>query len=96
MVNQALAHNAHGFKAAVRMAGKAGHAVAVVHAPAVPVAEVLAHVAASQRCLRAHVGIGLGVGIVVVDAKQERVECLPALGERFDAENAAGVTAGVA
>ena len=73
MVDQSFAHHRDGFKAAVRVAGKTGHGVAVVHAPAAQVAEVLAHVAVRQRHTGAHVGVADWVGVVVVNAKQKGV-----------------------
>ena len=49
MVDEPLAHQRHRFKAAVRVAWKAGHGLAVVHAPAVLAAEVATDLAAFQR-----------------------------------------------
>ena len=87
VVNQSLAGYGHGFKAAVRMGGKTRHRAAVVHAPAVLAAEVLAHVAPRQRCGRTHLRIGFGVGVVVVHAKQEWVDGFPRKAERFDLQD---------
>jgi hypothetical protein len=84
MVDQALAHNRHGFKAAVRVRRKARHRAAVVHIPAVLAREVLADVAPGQRGVGAHLRIGFGVGVVVVDAKQEGVQRRPRKAERLD------------
>ena len=70
--------------------GKPGTVVAVVHAPAVLAAEVLADVAAGQRGVRAHAGVALRVGVVVMDAEQERVDRLPGEAERLDRGRWAG------
>jgi len=84
MVNQPFAHHRDGFKPAVWVAGEAGHGVAVVHAPAVAPAEVLAHVAAGQRYAGAHVGIAGRVGVVVLHAEQERGPRGPGKAKRLE------------
>ena len=53
VIDEAAAHDGHGLEAAVRVLRKAGHDVAVVHAPAVLAVEVLADVAARERRGRA-------------------------------------------
>ena len=87
MVNQPLAHNRHGCKTPVRVRRKTRHRAAVVHAPAVLAAEVLPDVAPGQRRRRAHLRVGFGVGVVVVDAKQERVNGFPRKAERLDLQD---------
>ena len=69
MVDQPFSHNRHCLKPPVRVGGETWHGAAVVHAPTVFAAEILADVAPAQRCLRAHVGIGCGVSVVVIRAK---------------------------
>ena len=49
MVDQSLAHDRDSLKTAVRMTRKAGYFFAVVHAPAVLSAEILADFAGVQR-----------------------------------------------
>ena len=73
MVDEPLAHQRHRFKAPVRVAGKAGHGLAVVHAPAVLAAEVAADLAAFQRHGGRKGAIACGVGVVVVGAEKEGV-----------------------
>ena len=51
VVNAALAHDGHGLKATVRVRWKAGHGVAVVHAPTVFARKVLADVPARPKRL---------------------------------------------
>ena len=80
VVDAAFAHDGHGLEAAVRVLREARHGHAVVHVPAVAVGEVLAHLPAGQRGLGPEVGRAFGVGVVVVDAKQERVEGRPGPG----------------
>ena len=89
MVYKTLAHDGHRFKTPMRMRWKAGHSLAVVHAPAVLTGKVLAQVAAGQRCLWTHGRVTLGVSVVVVHAKQKRVDGLPGKAQRLVAENGA-------
>ena len=77
MVNQPLAHDGYCFEPPVWVRWKAGDGVAVVHAPAIHAAKVLAQVAPAQRRGRPHVCVAIRVGIVVVHAKQKRVYGLP-------------------
>ena len=74
MVDQATPHQRHGFKAPVRVSRKTGHGVAVVHAPAILAAEVVADVARVQPSGWAQRVVAGRVGIVVVGTKQERIE----------------------
>ena len=90
VVDQALADDRHGLEAAVRMAGEARHLAAVVHAPAVLAAEVLAEVAAGERRVGAEPGVALRIGVVVMDAEQERVDRLPGEAERLDPDDGLG------
>ncbi|MCW0425909.1 hypothetical protein NB713_003852 [Xanthomonas sacchari] len=90
MVDQALAHDGHGLEATVRMTGKAGNLFAVIHAPAVLAAEVLADGAAMQGRRRPHRAVAGGVGIVVVDAEQERVDRVPREAKRLDLDDGVG------
>ena len=87
VVDQAFAHDGHGFKAAVRVRRKARDFQAVVHRPAVFAFEILAQVAPGQRGVRPHLGIAAWVGIVVVDAEQERVDRCPRKSERRNTQN---------
>src|SRR4030095_8228957 len=87
MVDQALAHDGHGLEAAVRMPRKARHRGAVVHAPAVAAAEVLAQIAARERRIRAEHGVGARVGVVMVDAEKKGVDRLPRKAEGLDADD---------
>ena len=87
MVNQPGAHDGDGLEPAVRVGRKPGHRAAVVQAPAVLAAKVLAYVAASQRGVRAHVSISGRVGVVVIRAKQKRIKRGPLLTQRQDAQD---------
>ncbi|MNV71398.1 hypothetical protein D3C71_1644140 [compost metagenome] len=91
MIDQALAHQRDGFETAVRVAGKARHAVAVVHAPAVLAAEVAAHLPAFElHRLHAHAAVAGRVAVVMVGAEQERVERGPLRAQRLGVENGLG------
>ena len=61
MVDASLAHDGHGFKTTVRVRWKARNGLAVVHAPAVFVAKVAAHLTSRQRSIGPHLGIAFGV-----------------------------------
>jgi hypothetical protein len=74
VVNAALAHDGDGLKATVRVRWKAGHGVAVVHAPTVFARKVLAYCPPGQRGLWRQICVASGVGIDVVDAEQKRVQ----------------------
>src|SRR5215208_3144304 len=87
MVDVPLAHNRDRLETAVRMLGKAGHHVAVVHAPALLAFEILTDLPAAKRRLRAELIVAGGIEIDVMDTEQKRVVCLPALTERVDAED---------
>ena len=89
VVDTTLAHDGHRFKTPMRMRRKAGHGVAVVHAPAVLAAKVLAQIAACERGLRAHHLIARRVGVVVVHAKQKGINGLPGKAQGLVAENGA-------
>src|SRR5688572_9715344 len=87
MIDVARAHDRHGFKSAVRMLGKAGHDVAVVHPPAVLALEVLADLPSTERGGRTEPVVAGGIVIDVMDAEEERVVRLPPLTERIDADD---------
>jgi hypothetical protein len=88
VVNAALAHDGDGFKAPVRMRWKARNGLAVVHAPAVFVAKVAAHLPPCQGGVRPHLGIAFGVMVQVVHTKQKRVHGLPWKRQGRNFENA--------
>ena len=77
MVNQAFTDNRDGLKATVRMRREAWYGFPVVHAPTIFAGKVLTQVAPVQCGIGAQLRIALGVSIVVVNAKQERVNCWP-------------------
>ena len=77
MIDEPPSHDGHRLEAAVRMLGKSGDHVAVVHAKAVFQREVHADVATGERHRRAELRVAFGVAIFVVHAKEERVERLP-------------------
>ena len=83
-------HDGDGLEAPVRVRRKAGHGLAVVHAPAVGAGKVLAQLPAGQRCIRAEPAIAARVGIVVVDAEQEGVDGGPRKAQRQDAKDGIG------
>ena len=90
MIDEAVAHDGDRLEAAVRMAGKAGHGAAVIHAPAVFALEVLAEVAPGQRRGGAETIVAGRVAIVVVDAEEERIGGDPLEAERRDAADDVG------
>ncbi len=77
MVNQAFADDGDRLKAAVRVGREAGHLFSVVHVPAVLASKVLTQITPGQRSIRSHLSIAAGVGIVVVNTKQKRVDSRP-------------------
>src|SRR6476660_9079167 len=87
MVDQALANDRHGLETAMRMAREARHRVAVVHAPAVLAAEVLAEVATGQRRVGPEPAVRPRIGVVVIDAEQERIDRFPGESERLDLDD---------
>src|SRR5690606_32257620 len=87
MIDVAAPSQRERLEAAVRVTRKAGHDVAVVHAPAVDTLEVHPDVAARERRRRTHLLVARRVGVVVVDAEQERVERLPLKAEGEDFQN---------
>ena len=90
MVNMPLTHDGDRLKASVRVRGKAGNGLPVVHAPAVFVGEIAADLPPGQRGRRAHERISGRVVINVVHAKQKRVDGLPGEGQRCNLENGRG------
>ena len=73
VVDVALPGEGHRLEAPVGVLGEPRDRAAVVHAPAVGAREVHAEVAGLQRGCRAHVLVGRGVVVEVVDAEEERV-----------------------
>ena len=73
VVDVALPGEGHRLEAPVGVLGEPRDRAAVVHAPAVGAREVHADVAGLQRGCRAHVLVGRGVVVEVVDAEEERV-----------------------
>jgi hypothetical protein len=61
---------------------KAGDGFTVIHAPTVEAREVLAQVPALEAGVGSEVGVPLRVGVVVVDAEEEGIECRPLEAER--------------
>ena len=90
MVNMSLTHDGHCLEAPVRVGGKAGNGLPVVHAPAVFVGEIAADLPPGQRGRRAHVCVTGRVVVNVVHAKQKRVDGLPGEGQRCNLENGRG------
>ena len=86
MVNMPLSHDSDRLKTSVRVRRKAGNGLAVVHAPAVFVAEIAAHLPTRQRCCRSHVLIADRVVIDVMHAEQKRVNGLPGEGQSRELE----------
>jgi len=83
MVHEAAAHDRHRLEAAVRVRGKARHAAAVVHAPAVLAAEIVAKLPPSERRRRPEGAVARRVGVVVVRAEQERIDGGPQRAQRL-------------
>jgi uncharacterized protein DUF4440 len=90
MIDVALADNGHGLEAAMGMLGKPWDDVAVIHAPAVRVAEVLSDVVAGKRCRRAELIVALRIAIEMMDAEQKRIERLPPIAQRADLKDGIG------
>ncbi len=69
------------------MLRKAGHDITVIHAPAVNALEVLTDVVPRQRRSRTKLLVPLRVVVDVVDAEQERIDCLPSMAKGADVED---------
>jgi hypothetical protein len=89
MVDEPAPHHGHRLEAAVRVAGKTRHLLPVVHPPTVGVLKILANGMAGQRSRRPKAAVGLGIGIVVVDTKQEGIEGDPGKAQGQNFENGA-------
>src|SRR5262249_35514540 len=77
MVDEPFADQGDRFKATVRVLGKAGDNIPVVHAPTVLALEVLADVSPRKRCCGPHLFVARGIVIVVVGAEEKRVRGFP-------------------
>ncbi len=86
MIHQSLLDDCDGLEPSMRMHGKAGNLVAVVHAKTIPHLEIHADVATRQRRRGAEAAIAARETIVVVGTKQEGVESRPVKGERQNVE----------
>ena len=89
VIDVAAARDRDRLEPAVRVLREPGYDAAVVHPPAVLALEVLPEVATGERGRRPHALVARGVGVVVVDAEQERVRRLPREAERAGAEDEA-------
>jgi len=87
MVDEAAPHDRHGLEATMWMRREAGHALPVVHTPAVTLVEVLAQVATCQRRGGAEAGVGRWIRVVVVRAEQERIQDPPLEAQLFRLED---------
>ena len=90
VVDQAFAHDGDGLKTAVRMRRKARDRAAVVHAPAVLAGEILSDVASVQRRIGPQLRIAARIGVVVVDAEQERIDRGPLRTQSLGIQDRAG------
>src|SRR6476660_2544059 len=90
MIDVAASDNGDGFEAAVRVLRKPGDDVAVIHAPSVLAAEVLADLVAGERRVRPEAVVPLREVVDVVHAEQERVLRLPARGKGRHCDNGVG------
>ena len=78
VIDVAAPHDRDGLETAMRMLREARDDVAVVHPPAVLLLEVLTDVAATERLgRRTELIVSGGIGVVVVNAEQERICGLP-------------------
>ncbi len=77
VIDDAVANQRDRLEAPMRMARKARHRVAVIHAPAILALEVLADIAARERGGRTLLGIASRVGVLVIDTEQEGVRGFP-------------------
>ena len=90
MVDETLAHDRDRLESAMRVGGKARHRLAVVHAPAIRATEVLADRAAGERGVRTKTSVAARIGVIVVDAEQERIGGLPRETQRADTDHGSG------
>ena len=74
MIDVPLANDGDGFKTAMGVGGKTRHGMAVVHAPAIFLRKVMAHLSTLQRGLRRHALIARWVVIDMVNQKQKGVD----------------------
>jgi hypothetical protein len=79
-------------KPLVRVLRKPRNDLSVVHPPAVLPLEVLAEISALERCGGAHLVVPRWVGVVVVDAEEERIGRFPHERERLHGKDRIGHT----
>ena len=90
VVDEATAHVRDRLEAAMGMAREPGHAPAVVHPPPVDAGEVLPELAPGEARPWSALAVAARVGVVVVDAEQERVDRRPLEPERDRLDHGVG------
>ncbi len=86
VIDESLARDRDGLKSTVRMLGKTGDTIAVVHTPAVFARKIIADLTPAERRARGHVFVPGRIRVIVMDAKQKRVQGLPLKTKRSDFE----------
>ena len=89
MIDQPAADDGDGLEAAVGVLREAGDDIPVIHAPAVLAGKVLTQRAPRERGRRPEVLVACRIGVVVVDAKEKRVDAPPREAERPGFEDGA-------
>ena len=82
VVDQAAPHERDRLEPTMRVLRKAGNRFTVIHAPTVAAREVLAEIPTLEAGVGAEAGVPLRIGVVVMDAEEERVERGPLEAER--------------
>src|SRR5665213_3037095 len=84
MIDVAASHDRDGLESAMGMGWEPRHRLAVIHAPTVFAGKVLAESPSPERCVRSQRRIALRVGILVIYAEEEWIQCCPGKAELAD------------
>ena len=84
VVDVSVTDERDGLEPSMGVLREARHGAAVVHLPATGAGEVHAEIPRGERGRRAHVLVGLGIPVEVVNAEQERVDGRPRESEGDD------------
>jgi hypothetical protein len=87
VIDVAAPDHGDGLETAMRVLGKAGHDVTVVHAPAVEVGEVRADLPSGQGLTRTKEVVSGGIRVDVMNGEDERIETCPGKAQIDEFEN---------
>src|SRR6185295_5725467 len=87
MVHESFFHNGDGLKSTMRMRRKSRNSFSVIHAPSVFDTKILAQVSARQGSRWTHSIVSGGIGILMVNTKEEGITRFPGKTQCFDLYN---------